>query len=112
MTYAKVLFVVSGIAAFGMLGVEKLRAQPSSIDCDRYAQEYARNHSRNGQVLRGAGGGALLGAGIGALAGGAGTGAAIGAGVGALTGGVRRTSHASRIYNHAYRECMAGRARW
>ena len=112
MTYGKVLFVVGGIAAFGMLGAEKLRAQPSPADCDRYAQEYARTHSRNGQVLRGAGGGALLGAGIGALAGGAGTGAAIGAGVGALSGGVRRTSHASRLYNHAFRECMAGRARW
>jgi len=112
MTYAKVLFVVVGVAVLGMFGVEKLNAQPSPVDCDRYAQDYARNHSRNGQVLRGAGGGALLGAGIGALAGGAGTGAAIGAGVGALTGGVRRSSHASRLYNHAYNECMAGRARW
>jgi hypothetical protein len=112
MTYAKVLFVVGGVALLGMLGVQKLRAQPSPVDCDRYAQDYARNNSRNGQVLRGAGGGALLGAGIGALAGGVGTGAAIGAGVGALTGGVRRSSHASRLYNHAYHECMAGRARW
>jgi hypothetical protein len=112
MTYAKVLFVVSGLALLGMLSTETLRAQPSSVDCDRYAQDYARNHSRNGQVLRGAGGGALLGAGIGALAGGAGAGAAIGAGVGALTGGSRRTRHASKIYNHAYHECMAGRAHW
>jgi len=89
MSYAKVLFLVAGVTVLGMSGAEKLRAQPSPVDCDRYAQDYARNHSRNGQVLRGAGGGALLGAGIGALAGGAGTGAAIGAGVGALTGGVR-----------------------
>ena len=112
--YAVAFFVVAAVA-IGMFGAEKLRAQPvapSPVDCDRYAQDYARNHSRNGQVLRGAGGGALLGAGIGALAGGAGAGAAIGAGVGAITGGVRRTSHASRIYNHAYRECMAGRAHW
>src|SRR5215470_6003428 len=112
MIYGKVLVVVGGVAVLGMLGAEQLRAQPSPVDCDRYAQEYARTHSRNGQVLRGAGGGALLGAGIGALAGGAGAGTAIGAGVGAITGGVRRSSHASRIYNHAYRECMAGRARW
>ena len=113
MTYAgKVLFVVAGVIVLGMLSFENLRAQPSSVDCDRYAQEYARNHSRNGQVLRGAGGGALLGAGIGALAGGAGAGAAIGAGVGAFTGGARRTRHASRLYNHAYHECMAGRAQW
>jgi len=110
MNYAKVLFVVGGIAVLGMVGAEKLCAQPSPVDCDRYAQDYARNHSRNGQVLRGAGGGALLGAGIGALAGGAGAG--IGAGVGALTGGARRTRHASRLYNHAYHECMAGRAQW
>ena len=110
MTYAKALFLAGGLAVLGMLGAEKLRAQPSPVDCDRYAQDYARNHSRNGQVLRGAGGGALLGAGIGALAGGAG--AAIGAGVGALTGGARRTRHASRLYNHAYHECMAGRAQW
>src|SRR5262249_59098535 len=112
MIYGKVLVVVGGVAVLGMLGAEQLRAQPSPVDCDRYAQEYARTHSRNGQVLRGAGGGALLGAGIGAVAGGAGAGAAGGAGVGALTGGVRHTSHASRIYNHAYRECMAGRAHW
>jgi hypothetical protein len=113
MTYgAKVLLVVAGVTVLGMRSSENLRAQPSPVDCDRYAQEYARNHSRNGQVLRGAGGGALLGAGIGALAGGAGAGAAIGAGVGALTGGARRTRHASRIYNHAYHECMAGRAQW
>jgi len=69
-TYAKVLFVVGGVAILGMLGADKLRAQPSPVDCDRYAQEYARTHSRNGQVIRGAGGGALLGAGIEALAGG------------------------------------------
>ena len=115
MRYAKVLFVVGGVAILGMLGAEALRAQPvapSPVDCGRYAQEYARTHSRNGQVIRGAGGGALLGAGIGALAGGAGAGAAIGAGVGAITGGARRTRHASRIYNHAYHECMAGRAQW
>lgn len=112
MAYTKAFFVVAGVALLGMLSTGTLRAQPSPADCDRYAQDYARNHSRNGQVLRGAGGGALLGAGIGALAGGAGAGAAIGASVGALTGGVRRTRHASRIYNHAYHECMAGRAQW
>ena len=109
---AKVLFVAAGVAVLGMLAAGKLGAQPSPVDCDRYAQDYARTHSRNGQVIHGAGGGALLGAGIGALAGGAGTGAAIGAGVGALTGGARRSRHASRIYNHAYHECMAGRAHW
>ena len=110
MTYAKVLFVVGGVAVLGMLGAEKLRAQPSPADCDRCA--LCAQSQPEWEVLRGAGGGALLGAGIEALAGGAGTGEAIGAGVGALTGGARRTRHASRIYNHAYHECMAGRAHW
>jgi hypothetical protein len=31
MPYAKVLFVVGGLAVFGMLGAEKLRAQPSPV---------------------------------------------------------------------------------
>jgi hypothetical protein len=39
MTSAKALFVVGGIVVLGMLGAEKLRAQPSPVDCDRYAQE-------------------------------------------------------------------------
>ena len=60
MSYAKVLFLVAGVTVLGMLGAEKLRAQPSPVDCDRYAQDYARNHSRNGQVLRGAGQGAAM----------------------------------------------------
>ena len=50
MSYAKVLFLVAGVTVLGMLGAEKLRAQPSPVDCDRYAQDYARNHSRNGSV--------------------------------------------------------------
>jgi len=59
MRYAKVLFMVGGIAVLGMFGAGELRAQPSPVDCDRYAQDYARNNSRNWQVLRGAGGGAF-----------------------------------------------------
>jgi len=55
MSYVKVLFVMGGVVVLGMLGAQKLRAQPSPVDCDRYAQDYARTHSRNGQVLRGAG---------------------------------------------------------
>ena len=112
MNYRRPFFVLVGLAAFAMLSIQALRAQPSPADCDWYARDYAQNHSANGQMVRGAAGGALLGAGIGALAGGAGVGAAIGAGVGVLSGGARRSHHASRLYDHAYHECMAGRAHW
>jgi len=112
MRYDKVISIISGFAIFATVGVGALHAQPSSADCDWYARDYARDHSANGQMVRGAAGGALLGAGIGALAGGAGVGAAIGAGVGVLGGGARRSHHASRLYNYAYHECMAGRAHW
>src|SRR6516165_9805948 len=112
MNYAKVLFVVGGIAVLGMVGAEKLCAQPSPVDCDRYAQDYARNHSRNGQVLRGAGGGALLGAGIGALAGGAGAGGACGAVAALPPGGPGRPRQASQLDNHANNEGLAGRPQW
>lgn len=107
----KILSVISGLAILALLGTGPLHAQ-SPADCDWYARDYARDHSANGQMVRGAAGGALLGAGIGALAGGAGVGAAIGAGVGVLSGGARRSHHASNLYNYAYRECMAGRAHW
>ena len=112
MRHLGVLAIVSVLAVFSLLGAETLKAQPSPGECDWYAQDYARYHSANGQVVRGAAGGALLGAGIGALAGGAGVGAAIGAGVGVLSGGARRSHHHSRIYNYAYHECMAGRRAW
>jgi hypothetical protein len=87
------------------------RSRPSSMACDRYAQNYAEGGSRQGQVLGGAAKGGLLGAGIGALAGGAGVGAAIGATVGVIGGGSRRRETANRMYNAAYQDCMAGRVR-
>lgn len=112
MSHGRVSSVIGGLAVFAVVGSAALRAQPSAADCDWYARDYARDHSANGQMVRGAAGGALLGAGIGALAGGAGVGAAIGAGVGVLRGGVRRSHHASSLYNYAYHECIAGRAHW
>jgi hypothetical protein len=79
--------------------------------CDAFARDYARNASRQGQVVRRGALGGLLGLGIGAAAGGAGAGAAIGGGVGALSGGRARQRTADKIYWAAYRDCMAGRIR-
>jgi hypothetical protein len=84
-------------------------ARPSAASCDRYAHNYAKNASRQGQVLGGAAVGSLVGLGIGAIAGGAGVGAAIGGGIGAIGGGVRRSSSYNNIYQSVYRDCMAGR---
>ena len=102
------VFVLS-VMVFGVLGMKTLSAKPSPAECDRYAQNYARHQSANGQTVRGAGRGALVGAGIGAISGRAGRGAAIGAGVGAVAGGARRATSASNLYHSVYRDCMAGR---
>jgi hypothetical protein len=81
---------------------------------------------RRGGAVRGAAGGALLGAGIGAIAGDTGKGAAIGAGVGAVGGGARQrrqqqqqeaanqqahTQQQSQIdnYNKAKGVCLEGK---
>jgi hypothetical protein len=78
----------------------------SSRACDAWARDYARNASRQGQVVRRGTFGALVGLGIGAA-----TGAAIGGGVGALSGTHARQRTADQIYWAAYRDCMAGRVR-
>jgi hypothetical protein len=79
--------------------------------CDAYARNYAQQNSRQGQVLGRAAGGSLIGLGLGALAGASGVGAAIGATVGAIGGGARREQTASRMYQVAYEDCVAGRVR-
>jgi hypothetical protein len=60
-------------------------------------------------MLRGAAGGALLGLGIGSIAGRGGLGAGVGAGFGAIAGGARRQGAAQQMYGAAYQDCMAGR---
>jgi hypothetical protein len=70
----------------------------SSRACDAFARDYARNASRQGQVVRRGVLGGLLGVGIGAATGGAAAGAAIGGGVGALSGGRARQRTADKIY--------------
>lgn len=95
-----------------MIGIANAQSYgPSAMACDSYARSYAQNNSSQGQMLGGAAKGSLLGLGIGALAGGAGAGAAIGATVGLIGGGARRNATASRMYDVAYQDCMAGRIR-
>lgn len=97
------------LVLFNVVGATTLSARPSPAACDRYAQNYSHHYSRNGQVIGGAGRGALVGAGIGALSGRAGRGAAIGSGIGAVAGGARRATSASNLYQSAYHDCRAGR---
>ena len=92
----------------GSAGVDVAMAQ-SATACDAYARNYAKNASRQGQVLGRGAVGALMGAGIGAAFSGAGAGAAIGGGVGVISGGTSRRKTADRMYRAAYQDCMAGR---
>jgi len=108
MRQCNVLSLIVGLALAGVCGAETARAQ-SSVECHYYAVDYSQYRSANGQVFRGAAGGALLGAGIGSFSGRMGKGAAIGAGIGALGGGIRRGMNQHQLYEHAYRDCMAGR---
>lgn len=83
-------------------------AQSQSAICDGYARNYAEKHSK-GKAVGGAITGALGGALIGGLAKGkkgAGTGALIGTGVGALGGGANETRDYNSHYVRAYNECM------
>ena len=81
----------------------------SATVCDRYARSYANDASRQGQVLRGAGVGSLVGLGLGSIGGAAGVGAAIGGTIGAIGGGARRADTSRKMYEAAYIDCMAGR---
>jgi hypothetical protein len=100
------------LSASLLLGLmQPASSAPSAMSCDSYARNYAASASRQGQVLGGAAKGSLLGLGIGAIAGASGVGAAVGATVGAIGGGARRQATAQRMYDVAYQDCMAGRAR-
>ena len=107
-------FIKIGVCAFATLALlaQGLPASAaSSRACDAFARDYARNASRQGQVVRQGSIGALLGLGIGAIAGHPGAGAAIGAGAGTISGGATRSRDYDHIYRAAYRDCMAGRVR-
>ena len=64
--------------------------QQTGYDPTKAQQAPQQQTTQRGGAVRGAAGGALLGAGIGAIAGDTGKGAAIGAGVGAVGGGARQ----------------------
>ena len=100
--------------------------QQTGFDPTRAQQAPMQETQRRGGVIRGGAGGALLGAGIGAIAGDAGKGAAIGAVAGGATGGIRqrrenmRADEANRQaqanqqalmnqYNKARAACLEGR---
>jgi hypothetical protein len=106
-------FVTAFAVAIGLLAISapqhQAYAAPSSRASDAWAREYARNASRQGQVLKRGMFGGLLGLGIGAATGGAAAGAAIGAGVGAGSGAIRRGRTFDQIHAAAYRDCMRGR---
>jgi hypothetical protein len=106
-----ILIVLSAAALLVPLAGASPARAASSRACDAWARDYARNASRQGQVVRRGLFGGLLGVGVGAAAGGAGAGAAIGGGVGALSGAHARQRKANKIYRAAYRDCMAGRIR-
>jgi hypothetical protein len=106
-------FVTALAVAIGLFAISATPhhayAAPTSRACDAWARDYARNASRQGQVVKRGMFGGLLGLGIGAATGGAGAGAAIGAGVGAGSGAMRRGRTFDQIYAAAYRDCMRGR---
>jgi hypothetical protein len=78
--------------------------------CDAYARDYASHKAGAQQVVTGAAVGALLGLGIGAIAGGhhaMRNGALIGGGVGAVGGGVNANGKWRKYYNRAYADCRS-----
>jgi len=87
----------------------KATAQISAVACDNYANSYAHQASRHGQLIGGTAVGSLVGLGIGALFAASGVGAAIGATVGLVGGGALRHQREQEIYNAAYQDCLAGR---
>jgi len=92
----------------------------SIVDRDRYERDLsecaaiADQNVKSHQAATTAGGGALFGAGLGALlswifGGSAGIGAAAGAVVGGVSGGVSGAGAAAGDYETIYRNCMLGR---
>jgi uncharacterized protein YcfJ len=99
------------LAFLACLPITTAHAEPSAAVCSDYADSYARQASARGQMLAGAAGGAGVGAVVGSIFGGAGAGAAVGAGLGVIVGGARRSASYKKIYEDAFIDCMAGRAR-
>jgi uncharacterized protein YcfJ len=97
-----VIFANAGMMIYPAKGQSAEQQQKDEFECHQWAvqqtgfdptkaqQTPQQQTTQRGGAVRGAAGGALLGAGIGAIAGDTGKGAAIGAGVGAVGGGARQ----------------------
>jgi hypothetical protein len=101
-------------AALLTLSVLPADAAGSYGYCHRYAQRMSANYAPPAPAGAFAGGaaGAIGGAVFGGIIGGskgAGTGALIGAGVGAVAGASANERKHRKIYDQAFRDCMAGR---
>ena len=95
-------FANAGMMIYPAKGQSAEQQQKDEFECHQWAvqqtgydptkaqQAPQQQTTRKGGAVRGAAGGALLGAGIGAIAGDTGKGAAIGAGVGAVGGGAKQ----------------------
>jgi uncharacterized protein YcfJ len=95
-------FANAGMMIYPAKGQSAEQQQKDDFECHQWAvqqtgydptkaqQAPQQQTTQRGGAVRGAAGGALLGAGIGAIAGDTGKGAAIGAGVGAVGGGARQ----------------------
>ncbi|MCH9691348.1 MAG: glycine zipper family protein [Gammaproteobacteria bacterium] len=88
-------------------GVNMRRYQLDLADCKGLASG-AQNDSGRRAAVR-AGGGALLGGALGAIAGDSSSAALAGAGIGALAGGVSGISSASSESGRIVRNCLVGR---
>jgi uncharacterized protein YcfJ len=95
-------FANAGMMIYPAKGQSAEQQQKDEFECHQWAvqqtgydptkaqQAPQQQTTKQGGAVRGAAGGALLGAGIGAIAGNTGKGAAIGAGVGAVGGGAKQ----------------------
>ena len=104
--FLSAIFLMSAVS-----GADAKRSRPSAAECDAYARSYARDESRQGQILGATGLGSLGGFALGSIWAASGIGAAIGAGVGLIGGLIVRSDDAGQIYRVAYGDCMAGRVR-
>ena len=100
----------TGVTLALMLGATDvaLSQQRSAVACTNQANAYAHQAGQQGQMLKGAGVGSLIGLGLGAIGGVSGVGAAIGGTVGLIGGGMQRQDRERQLYDAAYRDCMAG----
>lgn len=107
---------IAALALGLVAGVAAPATAQSRAFCDREARAYADDVADpGGEALRSGVGGALFGAGVGAIVGGgkgAGRGAIIGGGVGTFAGAASASAAWRRAYDRAYADCMRSNARY